>query len=75
MVADDFVMTINSDDEDIPTKSSKSKDLPEDTQLNPDFTFDLHGDPYADLLGNTEDIEDMVKTGTKPVRSEKIHSL
>lgn len=64
MAADDFVMTIDSDDE---GKSTKNKDVAEDTQLNPDFVFDLSGDPYADLLGDAGDVQDFVKKGTKAV--------
>lgn len=69
-VVDDFVMTLDSDGEDtIPSRAATSKEAPttEDAQLNPDFVFDLSGDPYADLLGDTLDIQDLVKSGSKPV--------
>ncbi|KIP11968.1 hypothetical protein PHLGIDRAFT_27593 [Phlebiopsis gigantea 11061_1 CR5-6] len=65
MAADDFVMTIDSDDEGAPVKATKSKEVVEDAQLDPDFVFDLSGDPYSDLLGETTNIQDYVKKGTK----------
>ncbi|KAF7791845.1 hypothetical protein EIP86_002869 [Pleurotus ostreatoroseus] len=64
MAHDDFVMTIISDDEDDAAKPSKSKD--DEAQLNPDFTFDLQGDPYAEFLDASSNVEDLVKTGSKP---------
>ncbi|KAH9946632.1 DEAD-domain-containing protein [Amylocystis lapponica] len=70
---DDFVMTIDSDvEEDAPlqpsVKSGKAKNLSgEDAQLDPEFVFDVSGDPYADLLGDTHiDVNDLVKKGSKP---------
>ncbi|EMD42037.1 hypothetical protein CERSUDRAFT_129370 [Gelatoporia subvermispora B] len=70
MAPDDFVMTIDSDGEEVspPTRVTKSKKAPEteDAQLNPEFTFDLSGDPYADLLGAPLDLQDLVKKGSKP---------
>ena len=68
MAVDDFVMTIESDDEGVANKSSKSKDPVEDAQLNPEFTFDLSADPYTDFLDGTSNIQDLVKEGSKPVR-------
>jgi hypothetical protein len=68
----DFIMTLDSGDEGeveeplLPTKKiAKGSEL--DDSLNPDFTFDLSGDPYADALG----VEggDIVKTGSRPVRA------
>ncbi|KAI0094910.1 P-loop containing nucleoside triphosphate hydrolase protein [Irpex rosettiformis] len=59
-------MTIDSDDDEAASKRpSKTKDV-EDAQLDPDFVFDLSGDPYADLLGNTTEPQDYVKKGSKP---------
>ncbi|KAJ3554550.1 hypothetical protein NM688_g3049 [Phlebia brevispora] len=66
MATDDFVMTIASDDEEDSGKASKSKDTGDDAQLNPDFTFDLQGDPYAEFLDGTTGAEDVVETGSKP---------
>lgn len=73
---DDFIMTIDSDSEEqqvVPPTSSKksgSKSKPgqeEDAALNPDFTFDLSIDPYADHLEDAYDLRDHVTKGTKPV--------
>ncbi|THH02879.1 hypothetical protein EW026_g13 [Hermanssonia centrifuga] len=64
MATMDFVMTIDSDDEDSQNKKNKPVD---DTQLNPDFIFDLSGDPYTDLLDGGSDLHDYVKKGSKPV--------
>lgn len=59
---DDYVLTIDSDiEEDLPP--TKSKD---DADLNPEFIFDLSGDPYADILSNQTALHDIVKGGTKP---------
>ncbi|KAF7969342.1 hypothetical protein HWV62_27671 [Athelia sp. TMB] len=72
MAADDFIMTIDSDEEDIslplpkiskPTKSQKADT--EDAQLNADFIFDLSGDPYADMIGGSS-LHDFVKKGSRP---------
>ncbi|KAJ7092749.1 DEAD-domain-containing protein [Mycena epipterygia] len=59
---DDYVLTIDSDiEEDLPPTRSK-----EDADLNPEFIFDLSGDPYADILSNQTALHDIVKGGTKP---------
>ncbi|OBZ78997.1 ATP-dependent RNA helicase DRS1 [Grifola frondosa] len=70
---DDFVMTIDSDGEDLPpplppVKSGKPTQIrnAEDAELNPDFTFDASGDPYVDLLDDHLDVEDLVRKGSKP---------
>jgi len=69
---DEFIMTMDSDDELPPLKPSKSAkglktQAPEEAQLNPEFSFDLAGDPYADFLVDSQ-VQDLVKQGTKPVR-------
>jgi len=66
----DYVMTIDSDTEDapIPSGSKSSKTEPaDDAKLDPDFVFDLTGDPYIDLTNNSIGLQDLVKTGSKPV--------
>ncbi|KAJ7103512.1 DEAD-domain-containing protein [Mycena belliarum] len=59
---DDYVLTIDSDVEDnLPPIKPK-----DDADLNPEFIFDLSGDPYADILGQQTALHDVVKGGTKP---------
>ena len=72
MAPDDFVMTLESEDEVSPNavkrsnnSSTKEADEP---QLDPAFTFDMSGDPYADLLHRGANFVDVVKSGSKPVR-------
>lgn len=73
----DFIMTLDSDVEDEPQaipqtngKASKKQKAAgdDDAQLDPDFVFDLSGDPYNDLLDSRLDVGDLVKKGSKPVR-------
>ncbi|KAI9063051.1 DEAD-domain-containing protein [Trametes sanguinea] len=45
---------------------SKTQTTEEAVELNPDFTFDLSGDPYADFLDDHLDVQDLVKKGSKP---------
>lgn len=73
MAMDDFIMTIDSDEEDTPlplpktSKSAKPQKIDnEDAQLNADFTFDLTGDPYADMISGSN-LQDVVKKGSRPV--------
>jgi ATP-dependent RNA helicase DDX27 len=75
MANGDFIMTIESDEEDISIaqpkakagKASSSKSS-EDAPLNPEFVFDLSGDAYDSIVGYQSDLRDLVKTGSKPVR-------
>ncbi|KAI9454005.1 DEAD-domain-containing protein [Russula earlei] len=76
MAADDFVMTLDSEEESPSvatrhSKSSLSRDADE-ALLDPTFTFDNLGDPYTDLLQGEADFADVVKSGSKPVRSLNI---
>ncbi|KAJ3774939.1 DEAD-domain-containing protein [Lentinula raphanica] len=59
-----YLMTIDSDTEDIPLETYSQK-ATKDELLNPDFTFDLTGDPYSDLLEDRINEPDIVK-GTRP---------
>ena len=74
MAPDEFVMTLDSEDEESPSdatkrpKKSSAKEADE-PQLDPAFTFDMSGDPYADLLHGGANFVDVVKSGSKPVRS------
>lgn len=76
----DYVMTIDSDTEDVPipstSKSSKKLEPADDAKLDPDFVFDLAGDPYIDLTNQNLGVNDLVKTGSKPVcRNFKHHPI
>lgn len=71
MAVDDFVMTIESDDEELDARQvpkSKGND-PEAVQLDLDFVFDPSGDPYSDALETRIDLEDFIKKGSRPVRT------
>jgi hypothetical protein len=72
----DYVMTIDSDTEDARPMSIK-QDLGEGW-LDPDFVFDLAGDPYSDFVRAYNGMQDFVKRGSKPVSGVEIlisHSL
>jgi ATP-dependent RNA helicase DDX27 len=73
MAPDDFVMTLDSEEESPSdtigrSKHSSAKEADE-ALLDPAFTFDMSGDPYVDLLHGGTDFADVVKSGSKPVRS------
>ncbi|KAL0951162.1 hypothetical protein HGRIS_007894 [Hohenbuehelia grisea] len=75
-MADDFIMTIDSDTEDVSKPiagSSARKTTNDDTALNPDFVFDVSGDPYIDALAPPSDLLDLVKAGSKPVSYAFVH--
>jgi len=72
MAPNDFIMTLDSEDESPSgairhSKHSVSKGADE-ALLDPAFTFDVSGDPYVDLLHGETDFADVVKSGSKPVR-------
>jgi ATP-dependent RNA helicase DDX27 len=62
----DYVMTIGSDVEDFAPTTGFRQD--EDVKLDPDFVFDVSGDPYVDFSTKGIGVQDLVMTGTKPVR-------
>ncbi|KAG1769255.1 DEAD-domain-containing protein [Suillus occidentalis] len=63
----DFVMTIESDDESPPQRrSSKKQQVDDAAHLDPDFHFDVAGDPYIDLIEFGTQHEDIVKKVSKP---------
>jgi hypothetical protein len=70
---DDFIRTLASDTEDVaddPAASKKrSKQSLDDLSIiNPQFTFDLSGDAYQELLAEQDiSMKDVVTTGSKPV--------
>lgn len=71
MAPSDFVMTIDSDDEDVESKQVtklKGKDV-EAVQLDLDFVFDPSGDPYIDTLEAQSEVKDFIKQGSRPVGS------
>ncbi|OAX42987.1 DEAD-domain-containing protein [Rhizopogon vinicolor AM-OR11-026] len=62
----DFVMTIESDDESRPQrKDSKKQQVDDAAHLNPDFQFNVVGDPYTDFLDFSAQ-QDIVKKISKP---------
>ena len=72
MAHDDFVMTLDSEEESPSdtigrSKHSSAKEADE-ALLDPAFTFDMSGDPYIDILQGAADFADVVKSGSKPVR-------
>ena len=74
----DYVMTIDSDDEDVPIPSSSKLSKPEpldDAKLDPDFVFDVAGDPYVDFMNSSIGVHDLVKTGSKPVCVLHLHAI
>lgn len=75
----DYVMTIDSDAEDVPipstSKFSKTAGPADDAKLDPDFVFDIGGDPYIDLTSKGAGLDDLVKTGSKPVRNICVHLM
>jgi len=73
MAPDDFIMTLDSGEESSsdairPSKHSGAKEA-DDALLDPAFTFDMSGDPYTDLIHGEADFADLVKSGSRPVRS------
>jgi hypothetical protein len=73
MAVDDFIMTMDSDVEDVPpppeAKSKKTQaSVSEDALLDPEFSFNISEDPYADALGHPEEL-DASMHGSKPVRA------
>jgi ATP-dependent RNA helicase DDX27 len=77
MASDDFIMTIDSDEEGAgPSSKSVGKaSRAEDMQLDPDFTFGFSGDTYDDLAVGMSDVNDLVKKGSKPVRETIYRAL
>ena len=61
----DYILTIDSDAED--SFSTFKNDPIDDVKLDPDFVFDPAGDSYSEILNKSFGIEDLVKTGSKPV--------
>ncbi|KAF9270251.1 DEAD-domain-containing protein [Marasmius fiardii PR-910] len=57
----DFIMTIDSDTEEALVTSKTN----EDTHLDPDFTFDVTGDPYFDLEDDRSVSADTLAKGNK----------
>lgn len=65
----DYVMTIDSDTEDYPPQKPTRNSKPEAEDLNPEFIFDVSGDPYVDIPDDHIELVDSVKKGSKPVSS------
>lgn len=74
MAPDDYIMTLDSEEESPPdfirpskSKHSSAKEADE-ALLDPAFIFDMSGDPYTDLIQGGADFTDLVKSGSIPVR-------
>jgi hypothetical protein len=75
LLMDDFVRTIDSDaeivsDDEFPQEKRKNTGKQRSdkaTALNPEFIFDLTGDTYQDVVNEHAALEDVIKTGSKPV--------
>ncbi|KAF9229305.1 DEAD-domain-containing protein, partial [Gyrodon lividus] len=62
----DFIMTIDSDDEKSAQKRTKKpSNDEEEARIDPNFHFDLSGDPFTDLL-QFDQSQDIVKKISKP---------
>ncbi|KAG6813275.1 hypothetical protein H0H92_012689 [Tricholoma furcatifolium] len=63
----EYVMTLDSDSEEplLPATLKTSK-LDEDASLNPEFVFDISGDPYEEFVGTSTSYGDLVKGVSKP---------
>lgn len=57
-------MTIDSDGEDQPQEHIREKD---DGKFDPEFVFDVTGDPYVDVIDQENDLHSVVQGGLKPV--------
>jgi ATP-dependent RNA helicase DDX27 len=65
-MATDYVMTVDSEDEGV--VDSVPKNAQEETNLNSEFILDVAGDPFLEVTNHAL-AEDLVKSGSKPVRS------
>ncbi|KAJ3575639.1 hypothetical protein NP233_g978 [Leucocoprinus birnbaumii] len=63
-MAGDYIMTIDSDEEGSSSRL-QTKAEQDETKLDPEFVFDLAGDPYLEF-GSSALTEDLVKSGSKP---------
>jgi ATP-dependent RNA helicase DDX27 len=73
MAPDDFIMTLDSEEESPSDPIRRPKNVSgkdaDEAPLDPAFTFDISGDPYAELLDGGAGFADVVKSGSRPVRS------
>lgn len=60
-------MTIDSDDE-VPIQPAKAKD--EGVQFDMNFVFDPSNDALPGTLDSASDLRDLIKTGSRPVRTQ-----
>ena len=65
----DYITTIDSDTEEHQRRLQDDAREKEDPGFNPDFVFDVTGDPYVDVMDQHHALDDLVKTRSKPVRS------
>ena len=68
MATNDFIMTIDSEEE-TPPLQGKRKLAHEDIGLNPEFIFDVSS---SSIVGADNDLIDVIQTGSKPVGNVSI---
>ncbi|KAF8626514.1 hypothetical protein AX15_004819 [Amanita polypyramis BW_CC] len=59
----DYIMTVDSETEEHPWKHALEKD---EVNFDPEFTFDVTGDPYADVINEHTTLHNPLQKGSKP---------
>jgi hypothetical protein len=72
---DGFVMTLDSDSEDVQELKESRQAGEGGLHLDANFTFDIAGDSYVNLGGEGDYSDDLVRKGSKPVRQLVSYSV
>jgi hypothetical protein len=72
---DGFVMTLDSDSEDVPELKASRQEEEGGLHLDANFTFDIAGDSHINLVGEGGYSDDLVRKGSKPVRRFMSHPV